>query len=138
MTLACPTLTHNSTLVPEPYSDAHRQFITDNSINHFQIGIEPNKDPFVTIPQCSMAAALGVVLNPANHPLLIHCNKGKVCFCLVESSSPAYSCEASHRLCGWLSAQDHRVGACPYLYGISSLCGSEGQGLGRTFHRALR
>jgi len=65
------------TLVPEPYSDAHVSFITENGVQHFQIGIEPNKSPFITISPCNMSAALGVVMNPANYPLLIHCNKGK-------------------------------------------------------------
>jgi len=76
-----------STLVPDPYSDAHLKFVTDNGIQHFQIGIEPNKSPFVTISQCNISAALGVVMNPANHPILIHCNKGKVC----NSDSPSWN-----------------------------------------------
>lgn len=65
------------TLVPEEYPETHNQFIRDNRIQHFQIGIEPNKDPAVTITSCSMAAALRVVLTKANYPILIHCNKGK-------------------------------------------------------------
>lgn len=65
------------TLVPEEYSDAHQRFITENRIQHFQIGIEPNKSPFITISQCNMAAALQVALDETNHPMLIHCNKGK-------------------------------------------------------------
>lgn len=67
-----------STLVPEPYSDAHNDFVHENGIVHFQVGIEPNKNPFVTTPQCVMTAALRIVLDPSNYPLLIHCNKGKV------------------------------------------------------------
>lgn len=65
------------TLVSDPYSDEHMQFVTDNGIQHFQLVIEPNKDPFVTISQSTMHTALGVVLDRANHPILIHCNKGK-------------------------------------------------------------
>lgn len=67
-----------STLVPEHYSPGHAAFLTENGIQHFSVGIEPNKNPFVTISQCNMSAALSIVLNRANHPLLIHCNKGKV------------------------------------------------------------
>lgn len=52
--------------------------MTDNGINHVNIRIQPNKDPFLVISQCDMAAALAVVMDPSNHPILIHCNKGKV------------------------------------------------------------
>lgn len=66
------------TLVPEAYSPQHQDFVNENGINHFRIRIQPNKDPFVVISQCDMASALGVILDRSNHPLLIHCNKGKV------------------------------------------------------------
>lgn len=66
------------TLVPEEYSPQHNEFVAENRIRHFRIRIQPNKDPFVVISQCDMATALGVILDRSNHPLLIHCNKGKV------------------------------------------------------------
>lgn len=65
------------TLVPEEAPSAHRDFMTQFSIQHFQIGIEPNKDPAVTINPESMQAALRVIAAKENHPILIHCNKGK-------------------------------------------------------------
>ena len=69
----------NRTLVPDEYPKTHRTFMNENGIQHFQVGIEPNKNPFVAISQpCHMFAALGMVLDRSNHPLLIHCNKGKV------------------------------------------------------------
>jgi hypothetical protein len=37
-----------------------------------------NKEPFNKIEDWEIAAALQVVINPANAPILIHCNKGKV------------------------------------------------------------
>lgn len=36
-----------STLVPEPYPETHVQFMKENGIQHFQIGLPGNKEPFV-------------------------------------------------------------------------------------------
>lgn len=67
-----------STLVAGPYPESHRRFVEENGIQHFQVAIEPNKDPFVTISHCSISFALGVLLDKTNYPILVHCNKGKV------------------------------------------------------------
>lgn len=71
-------LNFTRTLVPEEYPPENVAFVEENNIRHFQIHISANKDPFVTIPPKDMAAALGILLDTRNHPLLIHCNKGKV------------------------------------------------------------
>lgn len=48
-----------------------------NGINHIQIPLPANKE-VVRMSQCQMSHALGVLLDRGNHPMLIHCNKGKV------------------------------------------------------------
>ena len=50
----------------------------ENHIRHYQIHIPANKDGKINITPETMATALAVVLNRNNHPLLIHCNRGKV------------------------------------------------------------
>ncbi|KAH0543652.1 hypothetical protein FGG08_002090 [Glutinoglossum americanum] len=65
------------TLVPEEYPEANIIFMKENGIKHHQISMPGNKEPFVKIPPQAIKAALGVVLNRHNHPILIHCNKGK-------------------------------------------------------------
>jgi tyrosine-protein phosphatase SIW14 len=40
-------------------------------------GIQGNKEPFVEIPPEVIQNALVDLLDVRNHPLLIHCNKGK-------------------------------------------------------------
>lgn len=50
----------------------------ENNIHHHQIHIPANKDGNINITPEAMATALAVVLNRSNHPLLIHCNRGKV------------------------------------------------------------
>ncbi|KAF2840609.1 protein-tyrosine phosphatase, partial [Patellaria atrata CBS 101060] len=64
------------TVVPEPYPDEHVQFMRENGIQHITVHIRANKEE-IRIDTCQMAAALGVVLDRSNYPLLIHCNKGK-------------------------------------------------------------
>ncbi|KAK9455858.1 tyrosine phosphatase family-domain-containing protein [Dipodascopsis uninucleata] len=64
-------------LVPETYPDENRKFVQDNSINFFQIGMSGNKEPFVNVSETAMTMALKLILNPENHPILIHCNRGK-------------------------------------------------------------
>ncbi|KAI9780879.1 MAG: hypothetical protein M1839_006506 [Geoglossum umbratile] len=65
------------TLVPEEYPEANMAFMKANSIKHHQISMPGNKEPFVKIPPQAIKAALVVVLDRRNHPILIHCNKGK-------------------------------------------------------------
>ena len=72
------------TLVPTEYSAQHDRFLAEYGIQHFRIGILANKDPFVVNSQTNMVAALGIIMDRANHPLLIHCNQGKVRCCSGE------------------------------------------------------
>ncbi|KAK6265051.1 hypothetical protein SCA6_020485 [Theobroma cacao] len=64
-------------LCPEPYPEANNEFLKANGIRLFQFGIDGCKEPFVNIPEETIREALKVVLDEKNHPLLIHCNRGK-------------------------------------------------------------
>ncbi|RAL16460.1 tyrosine phosphatase family protein [Aspergillus homomorphus CBS 101889] len=65
------------TLVDEPYTSEHIDFLKENGIMHLRILVEPNKDPAIRSPDYVICQVLEVLLNKANHPVLIHCNKGK-------------------------------------------------------------
>ena len=65
------------TLILEEYPEQNMQFLEENGITFFQYGIPGNKEPFVQIPEETITAALTSVLDRRNHPMLIHCNKGK-------------------------------------------------------------
>ncbi|XP_019168683.1 PREDICTED: probable tyrosine-protein phosphatase At1g05000 isoform X2 [Ipomoea nil] len=64
-------------LCPEPYPQANVEFLNANGIRLFQFGIDGSKEPFVNIPADMIREALKVVLDKRNHPLLIHCKRGK-------------------------------------------------------------
>ncbi|KAE8673072.1 putative tyrosine-protein phosphatase [Hibiscus syriacus] len=64
-------------LCPEPYPEANNEFLKANGIRLFQFGIEGYKEPFVNIPQDTIREALKAVLDVRNHPVLIHCKRGK-------------------------------------------------------------
>ncbi|EOX93342.1 Phosphotyrosine protein phosphatases superfamily protein isoform 1 [Theobroma cacao] len=64
-------------LCPEPYPEANTEFLKSNGIRLFQFGIEGYKEPFVNIPEDTIREALKVVLDARNHPVLIHCKRGK-------------------------------------------------------------
>ncbi|XP_010270051.1 PREDICTED: probable tyrosine-protein phosphatase At1g05000 [Nelumbo nucifera] len=64
-------------LCPEPYPEHNTEFLKSNGIRLFQFGIEGCKEPWVNIPEDMIREALKVVLDVRNHPLLIHCNRGK-------------------------------------------------------------
>ncbi|KAA8515565.1 hypothetical protein F0562_018824 [Nyssa sinensis] len=64
-------------LCPEPYPEANVEFLNANRIRLFQFGIEGCKEPFVNIPEDIIRAALKVLIDVRNHPLLIHCKRGK-------------------------------------------------------------
>ncbi|KAI8362241.1 tyrosine phosphatase family-domain-containing protein [Mortierella sp. GBAus27b] len=65
------------TLILEDYPDQNMKFLKENNVTLFQFGIAGNKEPFVQIPEDKICAALAVLLDRRNHPILIHCNKGK-------------------------------------------------------------
>ncbi|KAL3509932.1 hypothetical protein ACH5RR_029333 [Cinchona calisaya] len=64
-------------LCPEPYPEANMEFLKANGIRLYQFGIEGAKEPFVNIPEDTIREALKVVIDARNHPLLIHCKRGK-------------------------------------------------------------
>jgi len=99
-----------STLVAGPYPESHKRFVEENGIQHFQVAIEPNKDPFVTISHCSISFALGVLLDKTNYPILVHCNKGKVCTTVfaIKYHNPLTHRSASDWLRSRMSAQNLR------------------------------
>ncbi|KAK0578959.1 hypothetical protein LWI29_019046 [Acer saccharum] len=64
-------------LCPEPYPDSMNEFLKANGIRLFQFAIDGGKEPFVNIPEETIREALQVVLDVRNHPILIHCKRGK-------------------------------------------------------------
>ncbi|KAL9145039.1 hypothetical protein ABFS82_13G013400 [Erythranthe guttata] len=64
-------------LCPEPYPETNVEFLRSNGIQLFQFGIEGHKEPFVNIPEDKIREALRVATDVKNHPLLIHCKRGK-------------------------------------------------------------
>ncbi|KAI7876269.1 protein-tyrosine phosphatase [Lichtheimia hyalospora FSU 10163] len=65
------------TLILEEYPEQNMKFLEERGIKFLQFGIAGNKEPFVQIPEDKISAALAAILDKRNHPMLIHCNKGK-------------------------------------------------------------
>lgn len=65
------------TLILEDYPEPNLEFLDAEGIKFFQFGIPGNKEPFVQIPDERIVSALSVIFDVRNHPILIHCNKGK-------------------------------------------------------------
>ena len=64
-------------LCPEPYPEENMQFLNANGIRLFQFGLEGSKEPVANISEDVILCALQVLLDERNHPLLIHCKRGK-------------------------------------------------------------
>ncbi|KAF4372604.1 hypothetical protein F8388_027277 [Cannabis sativa] len=64
-------------LRPEPYPEANNEFVKANGIKLYQLAIKGYQEPFVNIPEETIVEALKVVLDERNHPILIHCKRGK-------------------------------------------------------------
>ncbi|KAL6594383.1 hypothetical protein ACP70R_048576 [Stipagrostis hirtigluma subsp. patula] len=64
-------------LCPEPYPEPNLEFLRAHGITLFQLGIDGSKEPFVNIPEDRIREALKVILDVRNHPVLIHCKRGK-------------------------------------------------------------
>ncbi|KAJ9063970.1 tyrosine-protein phosphatase siw14 [Entomophthora muscae] len=65
------------TLILEDYPTQNVKFCEEHNIKIYQFGVAGNKEPFVDIPEDIIRGALSVLLDRRNHPILIHCNKGK-------------------------------------------------------------
>jgi len=55
----------------------YEEFMETNGINHVKVHIKANKQADVYTPPGTVIEALKVIMDRANHPVLIHCNKGK-------------------------------------------------------------
>ena len=64
------------TLVPEPLTPEFQNFMKEAGIQHFHAHIRANKGE-VRVESCEMARALRLIMDRSNHPILVHCNKGK-------------------------------------------------------------
>eukprot|EP00124_Ichthyophonus_hoferi_P005460 Ihof_evm1s798 gene=Ihof_evmTU1s798 len=64
-------------LFQEDYPQGNLAFMKDHGIQLLQFGVPGNKEPFLDIPDEVIREALGQLLDVRNHPILIHCNKGK-------------------------------------------------------------
>ncbi|KAI5962342.1 SIW14 [Candida pseudojiufengensis] len=64
-------------LIPEDYPELQQQWLQNENIKLFQLGMSGNKEPFVKISSDLITQAIKIVLNPENQPILIHCNRGK-------------------------------------------------------------
>ncbi len=64
-------------LVPEEYPEIMVNFYEENDIKLISHALDGNKWPFKQIDEEKLRNCLLDILNPKNHPLLIHCNKGK-------------------------------------------------------------
>ncbi|WVF68470.1 hypothetical protein IAT40_003237 [Kwoniella sp. CBS 6097] len=65
------------TLVLEDYPEANLEWCQSQDIQFMQFGIPGNKEPFDNIPEDVICSALVAIMDVRNHPVLIHCNKGK-------------------------------------------------------------
>ena len=62
-------------LCPEEYSN--KEFVKENGINLITVPLEGNKEPFKIIPTELMNQAIAALADKRNHPMYVHCNKGK-------------------------------------------------------------
>ncbi|XP_050897853.1 tyrosine-protein phosphatase DSP3 [Lathyrus oleraceus] len=64
-------------LCPEPYPKENLEFLKSQNIRLFQFGIEGKTEVSLPILSDSIMEALKILLDVRNHPVLIHCKRGK-------------------------------------------------------------
>ncbi|CAN1769641.1 Tyrosine-protein phosphatase DSP3 [Linum perenne] len=63
-------------LRPEPYPQENIEFLANNDITLFQFGINgQTREPYM--PEDTIIQALKILMDVKNHPILIHCKRGK-------------------------------------------------------------
>jgi protein tyrosine/serine phosphatase len=65
------------TFVPEHVPAANTAFMAAHGIAHHHIHVLANKEPDRHAPASTLVRILELILDRRNHPILIHCNKGK-------------------------------------------------------------
>lgn len=63
-------------LCPEPYPEQNLGFLRINNIKLFQFGIDGTKEQSA-MSSSAITEALKVIIDVRNHPVLIHCKRGK-------------------------------------------------------------
>ncbi|XP_004492836.1 inositol diphosphatase DSP3 [Cicer arietinum] len=64
-------------LCPEPYPEENLEFLKSQNIRLFQFGIEGKTEVSLPVLKDSIMEALKVLIDVRNHPVLIHCKRGK-------------------------------------------------------------
>ncbi|KAF0270323.1 hypothetical protein FOG48_00589 [Hanseniaspora uvarum] len=64
-------------MLSDEYPEELLDLYGKHEIKLFTCAIQGNKEPFINIQDETINKALRIILNPENHPILIHCNKGK-------------------------------------------------------------
>ncbi|KAK9919246.1 hypothetical protein M0R45_027855 [Rubus argutus] len=64
-------------LCPEPYPEENLEFLRSQNIRLLQFGIEGKTEACVSIPKDTILEALKILIDVRNHPVLIHCKRGK-------------------------------------------------------------
>jgi tyrosine-protein phosphatase SIW14 len=64
-------------LCPEDYSPTNKEFLEANNIQLLNVPMEGNKEPFHMMAPELVHRALAHITDRRNHPIYIHCNKGK-------------------------------------------------------------
>ncbi|GAA0173940.1 protein phosphatase [Lithospermum erythrorhizon] len=63
-------------LCPEPYPMENYAFLESNNVKLFQFGIDGTKETSAS-QEAAITEALKVLIDVRNHPVLIHCKRGK-------------------------------------------------------------
>ena len=110
-----------STLVKTPHSEEFLDYVEEKGVEHFRIVIPAHKTPFSIIPIETLLQTLRIILNHANYPLLIHCNKGKVHTKLPRRLGPHLTLStASNGVHGRLLSEIERLDRRCHYHGVSS------------------
>ena len=64
-------------LYPEDYSPTNKEFLKENNIKLINVAMDGNREPFKMIDPKLINQALTELTDARNHPIYIHCNKGK-------------------------------------------------------------
>ncbi|KAK8590154.1 hypothetical protein V6N13_088935 [Hibiscus sabdariffa] len=64
-------------LCPEPYPEENLDFLRSQNIRLFQFGIEGKTEPSLATLRDAIRGALKILMDVRNHPILIHCKRGK-------------------------------------------------------------
>ncbi len=106
----------HSTLVDTEHSAEFNEYVEEAGIRHIRILVPAHKTPSLIIPIKTIIDIQKIMLDSTCHPMLVHCNKGKVSLIPVPArvkQAKPNTYHSTEQDVWWPATGSSKAGKCP-------------------------